>query len=349
MGGNLATVAEMPRVVTGERRVARGGSGAGDERPRIGVDIGGTKALGVLLGDDGEVLGELQLPAPRRSGEMIPVIGELVEALAGPAAEPACIGVGVPALVDGAGVLRFSPHLPALVGLALISELRRTWPGAAVWSGNDATAAGWAEHAVGAGRGVDEMLMVTLGTGIGGGIVSGGRIREGAHRFAGEFGHMVIDPHGPLCPCGNRGCWERYASGSGLGQLGREAAMAGHLPRVVELAGGDPEDVRGEHVTRAAGEGDAPAAEVMARFAWWLALGLANLATILDPELVVLGGGLVDAGEVLMRPARLAFAELVEAGEQRGGVALRPAALGSRAGAVGAGLLAGRERTAKRP
>ncbi|MCL2393222.1 MAG: ROK family protein [Acidimicrobiaceae bacterium] len=319
---------------------------ANEETLRIGVDIGGTKALGVRLGHQGEVLGELQLPTPDRTGEVVDVIRHLVESLAGPAESPSSIGVGVPALVDGAGVLRFSPHLPRLVGLGLESELRRIWPGAAVWSGNDATAAGWAEHAIGAGRGVDEMLMVTLGTGIGGGIVAGGRIREGARRFAGEFGHMVIDPHGPLCPCGNRGCWERYASGSGLGQLGREAAMAGRLPRVVELAGGDPEDVRGEHVTRAAGEGDPPAVEVMASFAWWLALGLANLATILDPDVVVLGGGLIDAGEVLMGPARRAFAELVEASEARAGLAILPAALGSRAGAVGAGLLAAGERGA---
>ena len=93
------------------------------------------------------------------------------------------------------------------------------------------------------------MLMVTLGTGIGGGIIANGRLQEGANGFAGEFGHMVIDPDGPRCPCGKRGCWERFASGSGLGRLGREAAEAGDAPRLVELAGGDPESVRGEHVT----------------------------------------------------------------------------------------------------
>jgi glucokinase len=324
---------------TGVTDTMRGSEGA----LRIGVDIGGTKALGVSLGAEGEVLGEVQLPAPHRAGEVIPVIRQLVDALAGPPVALSSLGVGVPALVDRSGVLRFSPHLPGLVGLPLLPELCRAWPGAAVWSGNDATAAAWSEHTVGAGRGVDEMLMITLGTGIGGGIVSGGRIREGGRRYAGEFGHMVIDPYGPLCPCGNRGCWERYASGSGLGQLGREAAMAGQLARVVQLAGGDPEAVRGEHVTKAAAEGDRPAVEVMARFAWWLALGLANLATIFDPDVVVLGGGLVEAGEVLMGPARRAFAELVEAGEQRRDLDLRPAALGSRAGAVGAGLLAGEQ------
>jgi glucokinase len=307
--------------------------------PRVGIDIGGTKVLGVRLSGQGAVEAEIRLPAPLRPRELLEVIGRVVDQLAR-GERPASVGVGVPALVDRAGILRFSPHLPGLVGLPLATEVAQLWPGAAVWTGNDATAAGWAEHAVGAARGIDEVLMVTLGTGIGGGIVAGGRIREGAHRFAGEFGHMVIDPHGPPCPCGNQGCWERYASGSGLGRLGREAAIAGHLPRVVELAGGDAEAVRGEHVTTAAAEGDGPAIAAMGRFAWWLALGLANLANILDPEVIVLGGGLIDAGEVLMAPARRAFVELVEADAERGGVDIRAAALGSRAGAVGAGLLA---------
>jgi glucokinase len=312
-----------------------------DSGARIGIDIGGTKLLGVRLGPGGDVEDAIRLPAPARPVELVAAIRLVVDGLSGDG-RPASVGVGVPALVDQGGILRFSPHLPGLVGLSLASEVVGLWPGVAVWSGNDATAAGWAEHAVGAARGVAEGLMVTLGTGIGGGIVSGGEVREGAHRFAGEFGHMVIDPHGPPCPCGKQGCWERYASGSGLGRLGREAAIAGHLPRVVELAGGDPEAVRGEHVTVAAAEGDRPAVAAMGRFAWWLALGLANLANILDPAVIVLGGGLIDAGDVLLGPTRQAFADLVEADEQRGGIAIVPAALGSQAGAVGAGLLARR-------
>jgi glucokinase len=327
-------------VAAGHAQAAGAGRLSPPTGPTVGVDIGGTKVLGVLLGAGGVIEAEMRLPTPVEGPDVVAAIVRVVDELA--AARPGAVGVGVPGLVDAGGTLRFSPHLPGLVGLPLTDDLRHRWPGAALWSGNDATAAGWAEHAVGAARGVSEMLMVTLGTGIGGGIVTGGRVREGAHRFAGEFGHMVIDPHGPLCPCGQRGCWERYASGSGLGLLGREAAIAGHLPRVVDLAGGDAEDVRGEHVTVAAAEGDAPALDVLARFAWWLALGLANLANILDPEVIVLGGGLVDAGEVLMAPARLAFSQLVEADEERGGVAILPAALGSRAGAVGAGLLAAR-------
>lgn len=184
------------------------------------------------------------------------------------------------------------------------------------------------------------MLFVALGTGIGGGLVAGGRLVEGAHGYAGEFGHMVVEPHGRHCGCGKRGCWERYASGSGLGVLGREMALAGRIPGIVELAGGDPESVRGEHVTTAAAAGDPAAVEILDELAGWLALGLANLTNALDPGLIVLGGGLATAGEALVGPTRRAFDGLVEARDARDGLRIELAALGERAGAVGAGLRA---------
>ncbi|MGH9121555.1 MAG: ROK family protein [Acidimicrobiales bacterium] len=309
----------------------------------VGVDVGGTKMLAVGLDGDGGVVAEHRTPTPTEAGEFLDAIGEAVAAVCAPDGEPAAIGVGVPGLVDQAGVLQFSPHLPSLNGLYLEEALRKRWPGAAVWVGNDATAAVWGEHVAGAARGSSDVLMVTLGTGIGGGIVLGGRLVEGRHRYAGELGHMVVDPHGPPCPCGGQGCWERYASGSGLGQLGREAALSGRAPGVVTRAGGDPEAVRGEHVTVAAAEGDPDARLIMVRFAWWLALGLANLANLLDPGAIVIGGGVVEAGEILMEPLREAFLELVEAPALRE-VSILPAQLGAAAGAVGAGLLARQPR-----
>jgi glucokinase len=226
------------------------------------------------------------------------------------------------------------------VGVDVGQALRARWPGIGLWLGNDATGAAWAEHAAGAGRGGTDLMLVALGTGIGGGLVRAGALDGGAHGYAGEFGHMVVDPRGPLCPCGKQGCWERLASGSGLGVLGREAATAGRAPRVVALAGGDPEAVRGEHVTAAAAAGDADAQAVMDRFGWWLALGMANLVAALDPGLVVVGGGLSEAGEVLLGPTRRAFADLVEGGARRGEVPIVAAAFGARSGAVGAALLA---------
>lgn len=306
----------------------------------IGVDVGGTKLLAVRLEADGRVGAEVKVTTPVDGPQLMAGIAEVVDRLGDGVAAPGAIGVAAAGLVDAAGVLRFAPHLPGLIGTALDETLRARYRSSAVWTGNDAAAACWAEHLIGAAVGVDDVIMVTLGTGIGGGIIRGGVLEEGAHRFAGEFGHMVVDPHGPLCPCTRRGCWERYASGSGLGLLGREAAVADLAPRVVAVAGGDPEAVRGEHVTVAAGEGDQPAVAIMARFAWWVAVGLANLANIFDPALLVLGGGLVDAGEVLLGPTRAAFGDLVEFGAGRGGPPIRAAALGSRAGAVGAALLA---------
>ena len=318
--------------------VASGRVGRGPAASVVGVDIGGTKLLAVALEATGEIAAEVQVPAPSSTGVAVSVTAAVREVTGG--REPDAVGVGLPALVDRSGVVRFSAHLPGLVGLELAGSLAVSLPGAVCWVGNDATAAVWAEHDRGTATGADDVVMVTLGTGIGGGVIAGGRLVEGANRYAGEIGHMVVDPHGPRCPCGKQGCWERYASGSGLGRLGREMAVAGQVPLVVALAGGDPEAVRGEHVTAAAASGDDAAAEVMSRFAWWLALGLANLANAFDPEVIVLGGGLIGAGEVLMGPTRRAFADLVEAAATRGKLRIEPAALGQRAGAVGAALLA---------
>lgn len=302
----------------------------------VGVDIGGTKILAVQLGDDGTILAEHRASTPDDPAAVLDALADTVAAL-GPVH---AVGVGAPGLVDRAGVLRFAPNLPHVVGLPIAPELRRRFPGAAVAVDNDATCAGWAERVLGAGQGSDDVLMVTLGTGIGGGLIAGGRLLMGASGFAGEIGHMVVDVTGPPCPCGKRGCWERFASGSGLGRLGREAAEAGSAPRLTELAGGDPLAVRGEHVTVAAGEGDPDARVVVDRFAWWVALGLANLANVFDPECMILGGGLVADGPLFLAPVRKSFDELVEAAQHRPAVRIVLAQLGPRAGAVGAALLA---------
>jgi glucokinase len=306
------------------------------ERPAVGIDVGGTKLLAVLLGTGGEVLAESHLPSPRTAPDLIAAVLDVAGSLAG--GKPATVGIGAPGLVDAWGTLLFAPNLSGAAGAALGEALAAA--GHRSWIGNDATAACWAEHQLGAGRGYTDLLMVTLGTGIGGGIVLGGRLIEGANRFAGEFGHMAIDPAGPPCGCGRRGCWERMASGFGLAALGQEAAAVGDAPGILAAAGGDPSSVKGEHVTQLALLGDPAAVAVMGRFAWWVAYGLANLINILDAQAIVIGGGLVDAGEVLLAPTRRAFVELVEAADVRPPVAIVAARLGPRAGAVGAGLLA---------
>jgi glucokinase len=308
--------------------------------PTIGVDLGGTKCLGVVLDADGSVLDEYRVPTPRGAVAIVEALGDVAATLVDrQGGRVASAGFGAPGLVDDEGVLRYAPNLPGVADLPLAAPLAERL-GVPVVVENDASCAGWGEHVMGAGRGHDFVLLVTLGTGIGGGIVLGGRLYRGHHGFAGEIGHMVVDPHGPPCPCTQRGCWERFASGSGLARLAREAAIAGRAERIVELAGGDPEDVKGEHVTAAAAEGDDDARRGMADFGWWVALGLANLANAFDPALFVLGGGLVEAGDVLLSPVRRAFAELLEGADHRPGVGIVAAELGEHAGAIGAALLA---------
>lgn len=311
----------------------------GSGRLSVGLDVGGTKVLAVAIDPEGAVVAGRKVDSPPAGPSFAAALASLAADVAG--GVPGAVGVGVPGMVDTDGNLRFSPHQPGLVGVPLARDLSGALGGVHAWVGNDATCAGWAEHARGAAKGADDVLMVTLGTGIGGGIVAGGRLLEGAHRYAGEIGHMVVEPSGPVCACGQRGCWEQLASGRALGRLGRRRAEEGRAPAIVSQAGGDPGGVRGEHVTAAAATGDADAVEVMVEYAGWLALGLANVTNVLDPAVVVIGGGLVEAGEVLMGPLRAAFARLVEGHEYRAGLSLLPAALGERAGAVGAALLAG--------
>ena len=309
----------------------------------VGLDLGGTKCLGVVVDDTGRVVEEVRLRTPKGADAILDVLADAARQLlatdAGSRSEGR-VGVGVPGLVDVDGVLRFAPNLPGVVDLPVAAGLSERLGGVAVKALNDATCACWGERTHGAAQGCNHVLLITLGTGIGGGIVTDGHLLLGARGFAGEVGHMVVDPHGPPCPCGKRGCWERYASGSGLGRLAREAAQAGQSPRIVALAGGDPEAVRGEHVTQAAAEGDAGAQAVLERFAWWLALGLANLANVFDPDRIVVGGGLVTSGERFLVPARLAFHDLVEAVDHRPEIPIVPALLGEHAGAVGAAVFA---------
>lgn len=310
----------------------------------VGVDVGGTKILGSLVDREGTVIAEHRVPTPPGGEQILDAVAEVAAQLAARAdCRPIGVGVGCPGLLDRAGTLRFAPNLPNVVGLDVLGGVRKRveeiYPEFAVVVDNDANCAVAAEHSFGAARGTFEALVVTLGTGIGGGVIVRGSLFRGANNFAGEIGHMVIDPNGRPCPCGKRGCWERYASGSGLGRTARDAALAGRAQRVVELAGGDPELVRGEHVVLAAGEGDEQAAVIFEQVAYWLALGLANLANLLDPEIIVLGGGLVEAGEVLVRPTRKAFVELVEAAEHRPAVPIVRAELGELAGAIGAAAI----------
>ena len=318
------------------------GAAAADSLRRIGIDVGGTKAHGVVVGSDGRVIADDKRPTPRGDDSLPPLIDTLV-GLAGDLGvdEPgATLGVGVPGLVTRDGVLRAAPNLDGVadfeVGRLLSERLGRH-----VEIDNDATCAAVAEWQLGAAVGTDNMVLVTLGTGIGGGLVANGSVQRGLNGFAGEFGHMVVDPNGPQCPCGHRGCWERYASGSGLAMLAREAAVGRRLHRVVEHAGGDPQNVRGEHVQAAAREGDEEALAVIDEFGRWVALGLANLTNAFDPEMFVLGGGLAEGADLYLDPISRWFGELLYQPHLRPLPRIEFARWGPLAGAVGAALLPG--------
>lgn len=305
----------------------------------LGIDIGGTKVLGVVVDTDspGAVLAEHRVATPRGTVAVLDAVVEVTGALGDAAGADAPLGLGIPGLVDLDDRFRYGPNLPDVLDVSLGVVLGERL-GRLVVADNDATCATFAEFRAGAGRGHADGVLVTLGTGIGGGIVVGGRIRHGTNGFAGEMGHMVVDPRGPLCPCGRRGCWERFGSGSGLGRMGRDAAAAGRLAAAVELAG-DAEAVRGEHVVAAARAGDPDAGEVLEEFAWWVALGVANLIDLLDPSVVVLGGGVIEAADVLLDRVVAAVPPQVLASEHRPTVAVVAAELGEHAGAIGAALL----------
>jgi len=302
----------------------------------VGVDVGGTKCLAVAL-EEGRMIDERRVPTPVGEPAVLEAVAGVVAEVAG-TTELRGVGIGMPGFVDRAGVLRFAPNLPGVVDFPIREELEARL-GIPVRADNDATCAAWGERQLGAAQGYNDVILVTLGTGIGGGIVAGGSLLRGANGFGGEIGHMVINTDGPPCPCGQRGCWERYASGSGLAGIAQRAAAEGRAPRVLARAGGEPAMVRGEHVTVAAAEGDRGAQDVLAELGWWVAQGLADLANVFDPEAFVLGGGLVEAGDLLLNPVRAAFAELLTGAAYRPPVDILPATLGEHAGAIGAACL----------
>lgn len=277
-----------------------------------GIDVGGTKCLGVLF-DGYEIVKSVRRPTPHVK-ELVTTLVEIANELGA----YSTLGVGVPGLITPEGVVRTSPNLKGATDFDLRSQLEIRL-NHCVTVENDATSAAHAEWQVGVGRGSSDMWMVTLGTGIGGGLVMGGKLQRGSHGFAGEIGHMVVHPEGLSCPCGRRGCWERYASGSGL----------------AAIAGGE----RGEEVIARAASGDAQATELLSVFGKWVAIGLANLTNITDPDVIVIGGGLVTSADVIMPHIHNWFDQILYSPEHRAHPELRVAQLGESAGAIGAALL----------
>jgi len=303
----------------------------------VGIDIGGTKVAAGVVDGRGRILAELRRSTPGRDARAVEqVIVELVGELAA-RHDIGAVGIGAAGWMDLAGErVVFSPHL------AWRDEpLRATMEsllGRPVLITNDADAAAWAEWRFGAGRGQERLIMLTLGTGIGGALMINGRVERGSFGMAGEFGHQIIMPGGHRCECGNRGCWEQYASGNALGREARELARA-KSPMATELLAavdGIAEDITGSVVTELALAGEATSPELVEEVGDWLGLGIANLAAALDPALFVVGGGLSAAGDLLLAPARRAYAKNLTGRGFRQEAVIVGAQLGPAAGLIGA-------------
>lgn len=306
----------------------------------IGFDVGGTNVRGVALRQgeseplairrsrtrpDGDVLVETIVDVTKQLAEDV---GERVDA----------VGLGMAALMDSSGVFRYAPNIPGVFNYPLVANVIDRL-GVPVVAENDATTATWAEAQLGAGRGYAHMAFVALGTGIGTGFVLDGKLHRGAHGYAGEAGHMTVQRDGPEHITGAQGPWEYYASGNGLGKLARRWAAEGRVDALVERAG-SVADVRGEHVQELLDEGEPGIEALIRRFSHDVAVGMADLVYVLDPQVFVLGGGLVDLGEPLRKAVEESLADRILGAAYRPAVPVVLAELGSYAGAIGAALLA---------
>lgn len=308
----------------------------------IGVDVGGTKVLGGVVNEHGTVLAHARRDTPRQGGTA------LTQAIADVALElmrdyeVESVGISAAGFVSsdrktmlatpniaGWNGVNLDKELGALIGLPLVIE-------------NDANAAAWGEARFGAGVNERHLMMLTIGTGIGGGVVVNGQLYRGAFGIAAEFGHMRVVPDGHLCGCGARGCFEQYASGNALLRHAREAINASPevARNLLALGDGTVAGLTGKHITDAARHGDAVALAAFNTTAQWLGAGIASLSVVLDPACVVIGGGVIDAGEILLAPTRAAVERNMPFAGKHPSPRIIAAELGNEAGLVGAADLA---------
>lgn len=307
----------------------------------VGVDIGGTKIAAGVVDDKGAILAKQRVATAGRDAEKVEQsVADLVTSLSAKYDIDA-VGIGAAGFVDEKrSRVNFAPNLgwkdeplrmavEGIVGLPVVVE-------------NDANAAAWGEYRFGAGRGREYVVTITVGTGIGAGIVLDGTLYRGRWGAAAEFGHLNVEPGGRPCGCGNRGCWEQYASGNALVREARYLASErrSEAETLLNLGDGTPEGVQGVHVTKAARAGDPVALAAFDFVARWLGQGLADITAILDPECFVIGGGVSEAGDVLLASTVRAFTESVSGKEHREMASVVIAELGNAAGMVGAADLA---------
>lgn len=303
----------------------------------IGIDVGGTKVLGGVVTGTGEILATARRDTPREGGRA------LTEAIANVATELIqqyrvdFIGVSAAGFISSdRQTMLATPNISNWNGVNLVTELTEILHKKIVLE-NDANAAAWGEFKFGAGRGQSDLMMLTLGTGVGGGLILGGSVFRGAFGIGAELGHIRIVPEGQLCGCGIRGCLEQYASGSALLRHAREAIDASPLlaRNLLERGDGTIEGLRGNHITEAARDGDPVAIAAFNTMATYLGAGIASLCAVIDPSCVVLGGGVIDAGELFLGPTRDAALRLIPFSGKHPYPEIVAAVLGNHAGLVG--------------
>ncbi len=303
----------------------------------IGIDVGGTKVLGGVVTGSGEILATARRDTPREGGRA------LTEAIANVATELAqqypveSIGVSAAGFISSdRQTMLATPNISNWNGVNLVTELTEMLHKKIVLE-NDANAAAWGEFKFGAGRGRNDLMMLTLGTGVGGGLILDGSLFRGAFGIGAELGHIRLVPEGQLCGCGIRGCLEQYASGSALMRHAREAIDASPLlaRNLLERGDGTIEGLRGNHITEAARDGDPVAIAAFNTMATYLGAGIASLCAVIDPSCVVLGGGVIDAGELFLGPTRDAALRLIPFSGKHPYPEIVAAELGNHAGLVG--------------
>jgi glucokinase len=315
-------------------------------RLSIGIDIGGTKVAGGVVDVDGAITHRARRDTPHRSKSpsvvedtIVEVVDELMQVVGAEAIVAVGIGAAGFVAADRATVV-FAPHLSWRHEPLQKALQKRVAP--PIFVDNDANAAAWAEWRFGAARGESHVMMITLGTGIGGGILTNGQVQRGRFGIAGEFGHMQVVPGGHRCECGNRGCWEQYASGNALVREARSLVSANSpIARdLLDRVGGRPGDLTGPLITQAARDGDPTSRELLAEIGNWLGVGIANLAAAFDPGTFVVGGGVSAAGDLLLSSARETFKRQLAGRGYRPEARIVAAQLGNDAGLIGAADLA---------
>ena len=314
----------------------------------LGIDLGGTKILTAVVNPQGKMLSQDHsiTPTAKDSEAITQTIlesaGRALKEAAISTSRLSAIGIGACGLSDPeTGILLTSPSLPGCRDIPLRAPIEKEF-GKKAFLINDANAAAMGEFYFGAARGTHNFIYITLSTGIGGGIIINDKIYTGASGTAGEIGHMTIDDHGLLCNCGNRGCWETLASGTALAKKARLQIKEGVRTSILDYASGDIEKVTAEVIHKAAQAGDSLAEELIVRVGYYVGVGLASLINLFNPELIVIGGGLSNIGDMLLEPAykvaeKRAFKEAYQI------VRFAPAQLGQHSGVLGAAAFAFQE------